>query len=355
MSAYIRSAPIQNTTEYLSVLPARKLFPIETVLVFDSILSRYPAFARWSQSFRYRVPLKSGEKLKTLDSLNATLKKLNQMQIPQSTELTFVAVGGGSVGDFVGFLASTYLRGRRLIQIPSTWLSAVDSAHGGKNGLNFLNTKNQIGTFYPAQKIYLCESLLKTQPQARLTEAMGEVIKIALLSDKKLFEEIENQHGVLSSTQLFKKLPEVVGLKYKIVQQDPLEKKGHRRLLNLGHTLGHVFESHFQWPHGLAVLMGMQFAARWSRHRGLLSEKDFFRIALVIESLNLQMDLDQALSKIPDQKIKALLSKDKKLTSASEMDFIFIQKIGRCLRQKVKLSDILQEVKRQRAVADVSL
>lgn len=350
----MRTAPIQNTTEYMSVLPARKLFPTETVLVFDSILSRYPAFARWSQSFRYRLPLKSGEKLKTLDSLNATLKKLTQMQIPQSTELTFVAVGGGSVGDFVGFLASTYLRGRRLIQIPSTWLSAVDSAHGGKNGLNFLNTKNQIGTFYPAQTIYLCESLLKTQPAARLTEAMGEVIKIALLADAKLFSEIESHQGTLTAAELFKKLPQVVSLKYKIVQRDPLEKKGHRRLLNLGHTMGHVLESHFQWPHGLAVLVGMQFAARWSRQRGLLSEKDFFRIALVIESLNLQIDLDQALSQISDKKIKDLLSKDKKLTSASEMDFIFIKKIGLGQRQKVKLSDVLQEVKRQRTLTDVS-
>ena len=144
----------------LNDFPSAQIFSKESLLCYDSILDKNAAFKKWSRSFKFKIALKSGEKLKTLDSLQEMLKKMNQLDLPQTANFTFISVGGGSVGDFTGFLASIYLRGRQLIHIPSTWLSAIDSSHGGKNGLNLFNDKNQLGTVYPAQKNFLVKKLL---------------------------------------------------------------------------------------------------------------------------------------------------------------------------------------------------
>lgn len=339
---------MKRPLHYSNKLPIRSVFPDETVLFYDSILASKPTFRIWLNDFKYKVPLKSGEQLKTLASFQKVLNKILDAQVPQSTELSFVAVGGGSVGDFVGFVASIYLRGRKLIHIPSTWLAAVDSAHGGKNGLNFKKTKNQIGTFHLPEKIYVVKDLLLTQSPARLKEAMGEIIKTAVLFDSSLFAELENNPQKITQENIFKKLPRLIEHKYKVVEQDPHEKKGLRRLLNLGHTMGHVFESYYGWPHGVCVLLGLQFSARWSFHKKILSEKDFVRISTLIDLMNLEQSLDMALLNMPPKKIISLLQKDKKLTSASVLDFIFIKKIGKAVRAKVTLEDILAEASRQK-------
>ncbi|MBY0554500.1 3-dehydroquinate synthase [bacterium] len=334
---------------YSKALPKPAQFSTETVLFYDSILAKNKSLKSWINSFPYKIALESGEKLKTLNSFESVLNKISKLKVPKTTQLTFVALGGGSVGDFTGFIASVYLRGRKLILLPSTWLSAVDSSHGGKTGLNLLNSKNQIGSFYPASTIYICDELLLTQPKARLTESMGEIIKIAVLSDAKLFKNIEDKINGLKQQDILKILPRVIDLKYKIVQRDPQEKNGIRRLLNLGHTMGHVFESNYGWPHGVCVLLGMQFAARWSFAQGSLPQKDFFRISMLIDSLDLSVSISEALQKISTAKISTLLSKDKKLTAHSQLDFIFIKKIGSCYRQSVTLQDVLNEVKRQKS------
>lgn len=339
---------VKSSVIYSLDLPERSHFSDETVLFYDSVLAKNKALTPWLKSFEHKIALKSGEQLKTLDSLKSVLNKISALEVPKSTNLTFVSAGGGSVGDFVGFVASVYMRGRRLVQIPSTWLSAVDSAHGGKNGLNLNKTKNQIGTFYPAHEIFISKKILLTQPEARLKESMGEVIKIAVLSDKKLFQYLENSVDNLVADDIFSKLSQIISLKYKIVSQDPLEKKGLRRLLNLGHTMGHVFEAAFGLPHGVAVLLGMKFSARWSFHKKLLTEKDFIRISNLIDSLNLDVGLSSVVNKLKAEQIKKLLQQDKKLTSGSSMDFIFIKSIGQCVRESVSIQDILSEVNRQK-------
>jgi 3-dehydroquinate synthase len=339
---------VKSTVIYTLDLPERSHFASETVLFYDSVLAKNKTLAPWLKSFEYKIALKSGEELKTLGSLQSVLNIISAMGVPKSTNLTFVSVGGGSVGDFVGFVASVYMRGRRLVQIPSTWLSAVDSAHGGKNGLNLNKTKNQIGTFYPAHEIFISKKLLLTQPEARLKESMGEIIKVAVLSDKKLFQYLENSVENLVADEIFSKLSQIISLKYKIVEQDPFEKKGLRRLLNLGHTMGHVFEAAHGLPHGVAVLLGIKFSARWSFQKKLLSEKDFVRILNLIDSLNLDLSLNEFLKKIKSEQVKKLLQQDKKLTGAATMDFIFIKNIGHCVRESVKIQDIMSEIDRQK-------
>lgn len=337
--------------KYSDQLPPSVQFPEETLLLYDSILTRKASFKKWSAQFKYKVALKSGEELKTLKSLNQVLTKITKLNIPQTTQLCFVAVGGGSISDFVGFLASIYLRGRKLVLIPSTWLAAVDSAHGGKTGLNFQKTKNQIGSFYPAEQIIICKDILASQPPERLHEALGEIIKIAVIQDKKLFQFLEANIKNLNTKNVFKKLPSIIKLKYQVVENDPFEKNGYRRLLNLGHTVGHIIESHEQWPHGVCVLLGMQFSLRWSFERQIINETDYVRISellnLVISELNPKYNLQQVLKKINTSKVLKLLSKDKKLTSESQLDFIFIKKLGHCVRLSVYAPEVIAEIDRQ--------
>lgn len=335
--------------QYVRSLPHRRQFSAESVLFYDSVLVKDRALQLWIETFEHRIDLKSGESLKTLESLGRVLQKLERLKVPKSSELTFIALGGGSVGDFVGFLASIYWRGRHFVQIPSTWLAAVDSAHGGKNGLNFNDVKNQLGTFYPAEKIWICRDLLKTQPPERLPDAFGEMLKIALLQDKDLFSIFEKTEGAIRFEQAWTQLPRMIQLKYAIVQKDPLEKTGVRRLLNLGHTLGHVFESHMGWSHGFSILNGLLFATRYSHHIGMLGEKDYIRISYLLQQLGVDESLRQVLQKMKSVQVDQLLQKDKKQNQKNNLDFIFIRAVGRCERRSVKRTDILKEFMRQQA------
>lgn len=334
---------------YRKALPKISEFPAETVLLYDSIFDKNKQIKKWLDQFPHKVSLKSGEQLKTLGQLEGVLNKITKMSVPKSTSLTFVALGGGSIGDFVGFLASVYMRGRNLVLIPSTWLAAVDSAHGGKTALNYKKAKNQIGSFFPAHKIYICEDVLKSQPTVRLQESYGEILKIAILSDAKLFQKLTNNQSPDNKKIVYKLLPKVISLKYKIVNSDPQETNGNRRLLNLGHTMGHVFESHYGIAHGTAVMYGQLFAANWSYEKNILSEKDFNKIKNEINKSVTSHDFAVRLKKIKLKKISELLRQDKKLTAHSQLDFVFIKKIGQCVRKKVSIGEIIQECRRQSA------
>lgn len=328
-------------------LPSRNQLPPESILFYDTILAKKPVFKAWSKKFKHKYALKAGETLKTLDSLQQILKKMSQDKIPTTTQLTFVAAGGGSIGDFVGFLASIFLRGRAFVQIPSTWLAAVDSAHGGKNGLNFQGVKNQLGTIYSAEKIFIVSDLLKSQPVERFADAFGEVIKASLINAPQIFAKLESKND-LDDQFLFQLLPDLIEAKMKIVKIDPFEKKGLRRVLNLGHTLGHVLESHFKISHGEAVKLGILFSARWSFHKAYLKDSEFLRISNLLHQFESKNNLNQLLSKIKNSEIEKLISKDKKSTSIGQVDFIFIRKIGKVQRESVSLSDLLKEIQRQK-------
>ncbi len=310
------------------------------IIFYDQKLLKNLFVKTWLQSFSFKIALNAGESLKTLNSYSAILKKMSALPIQKNT--TFVSIGGGSVGDFVGFIASTYKRGQRLIHIPSTWLSAVDSAHGGKTGLNFLDTKNQIGTFYPAEIIILSKKLLFSQPVDRIYDAFGEVFKIGLINQPAILQQPK-----ISADYLWKNLSVAIGGKYKIVDLDPYEKTGLRQVLNLGHTMGHVFEMTHKVSHGQAVLLGLMFSARYSFQLGYLKKAEFIKICQILFSVPLKLKYNKVL-KIPDQKIHKLLLQDKKKSAQNQVNFIFIHKIGNVFIQPVLISDLMSEVQRQR-------
>lgn len=329
----------QSEVQLLKGLPSSGLVSTkQSVIFYDKILLKNPAFKQWIKKYPFKIELKSGESLKSF----AQFKKISEMLVVMSEKiaarpLQFVAVGGGSIGDFVGFIASVFKRGVPLIHIPSTYLAAIDSAHGGKNALNIeigkRRFKNQIGTFYPASKIIISKSILSTLPEEIIIDSYGEALKISLLKGGKLWQKFSSQidwdHQII-----WQLLPDLIRAKYEIVSKDPFEKKGVRHLLNFGHSLGHVIESDLKISHGLSVLLGLGFALEWSRSRGLYKKQ--------VISLP---DHRRALSKLKNT--ENLLKQDKKMTGNSQIRFIFLKSPGHPVIEKVKIKEIVAEVKRQ--------
>lgn len=342
-----RSKPIFSTQ-----LPSRRSLGAETLLIYDQFLESSPAVAKWIASFPQRYGVTSGEELKSIDSFPSHIKKI--MSIAESLSsryMSIVVLGGGSVGDFGGFVASIFKRGVRLVQIPSTWLAAIDSAHGGKTALNVDGVKNQIGTFYPADKIYLVKSLLLSQPAVRAQDAFSEIYKVALLQGGVFWQSFAKD-GRPDGAVLWKFLKPAIAAKYKIVDRDPLEKTGHRHLLNFGHSMGHVLESLHQLPHGTAINYGLEFALVWSQTQKILKPAMAKKIFSAPASQYLLSPGSAGLLNTSNAaKMKSLLEGDKKKVSSQKMRFIFCQAPGKCLIQEVSFTQILAEVLRQNAIA----
>lgn len=308
------------------------------LIIYDRRLKHLLPLKEFAASYA----VKAGEELKSLEAFPEKMKEISKACSGLSLrETKIVAVGGGSVGDFAGFVASILHRGVGLVQVPSTWLAAIDSAHGGKTALNLEGAKNQVGTFYQAQEIFLIKDLLMGQPAARAKEANAELIKIALI-DGTLWTSLQKKKS-LSANALWQLLPSAIEAKYKVVQKDPLECRGERQILNLGHTLGHVIEAYHGLPHGEAVAHGLLFALQWSCQRKYLSQKTNAEVSEKVRALTGVKNLKP----IPKKSFEKLLLKDKKRSSKDQLTFIFLEGIGKASRKKVSFEQMLREATRQ--------
>jgi 3-dehydroquinate synthase len=306
------------------------------ILLFDDKLTNHPAFKNWATQFDHRIALKAGESLKAVDGFANYVKNILPMMAGYSPkENVIISVGGGSVGDFSGFMASVLKRGVTYVHIPSTWLAAIDSAHGGKNGLNVGDIKNQVGTFYQASIVYCVKDLLANQPSENIKSGCGEVLKMGLLS-AELFSQIERIKNI-NADSLWRLLPKVVTAKLKIVAKDPYETKGIRHLLNLGHTVGHAIETESLMPHGVAVQKGLEFSAGWSLRRKILSQKEHDRL----KKYFLKNEV-AAFSPMSADRFHKRLQQDKKATSAEKVRFVFIKKPGQPFIEEVSIADIVR-------------
>jgi len=351
-------ANFQSKLHYVNQWPSPKKFGDDVLLIYDRIFDRHPKVSGWVKQFPVRYPVMSGEELKSLKKFPQHMEAiLQKTQVLSSRKLKIVVLGGGSVGDFGGFVASIYKRGVELIHIPSTWLAAMDSAHGGKTALNARGAKNQVGTFYPAKDIYLVKPLLLAQPEERGFEALGELIKMALLSGGALFAKL-NRVGTLNAAALWTLLPLLVKEKYKIVAKDPEEKQGIRHLLNFGHTMGHVVEAHYGLPHGVAVLAGLQFALEWSFEKGFMTQKDYLKLmqakfwmkAVQAKKKSVWKNLSMmALLSERPQRFMHYLEQDKKKTSSKKLRFVFLKNPGKPVIAEVPLAEIIPEIARQQS------
>ncbi|WP_413585480.1 hypothetical protein [Bdellovibrio sp. HCB274] len=341
-----------STLVFTNELPPAKKLGEELLLIYDQILAqKSPVFKKWSQSIALKYAVKAGEHLKDIEKFPGHIKAITKLTEQTSVKkLTVVVVGGGSVGDFGGFVASVLKRGVRLIHIPSTWLAAIDSAHGGKTALNVGGAKNQIGTFHPADQILMVRSVLMAQPEARAFEGFGELVKIALIQGGKLWADLAKEKQV-NSKVLWKHLQAAVQAKYKVVAKDPHEKKGIRHVLNLGHTVGHVLESYYELPHGIAINYGLDFALRFSVQMKIMKPAELNRIynEPVMGFLLSPLRDDLISVKSSDlNEYRRLLLNDKKKTKAATLRFVFVAKPGKTVIKEVSVDDLLIELCRQR-------
>lgn len=246
-----------------------------------------------------KIIIKDNEKFKNFKTVKLIIKKL--LKKKHTRETTLISLGGGVIGDITGFVASIYQRGVKFIQIPTTLLSQVDASIGGKTGINHKFGKNMIGTFWQPSSVWIDLNILKTLPKKQLISGLSEVIKYAIIFDKKFFKWLEK--NILNILQLKKKylmycIKKCCKLKSNIVSLDEFD-NGNRSLLNFGHTFGHAIESYFnykKWLHGEAVSLGMVVASYISEFLGYLKNSTVNRIINLLKKVGLPVILPKNIS-----------------------------------------------------------
>ena len=262
--------------EYLTQCPGGR----RIVITDDAVAEHYLQPVREAAKVAGEdvIVFANGEQSKTLATCETMYTALLERAV--SRDALIIALGGGVVGDMAGFIAATYLRGISFAQLPTTLLAQVDSAVGGKTGVNHPLGKNMVGAFYQPQCVVSDLDVLKTLPPRHFVSALAEVIKYGLILDAGFFSWLrENLDALLKHDEaaLTHVIYHSCEIKADVVAKDALEKSGHRALLNFGHTFGHALEAilgYGDWLHGEAVGCGMVLAARLSQHCGLITRDD---------------------------------------------------------------------------------
>ena len=234
------------------------------------------------------ILLPDGEKNKQLATAARAYESLIKLEADRGAAI--IAVGGGVIGDMAGFVAATYLRGIALIHVPTTLLAQVDSAIGGKVGVNHALGKNLIGAFHQPQLVATDPALLETLPRREFRAGLYEVIKYAMTSSRDLFERIEREMSAIFARKAEALVPvigESCSIKAEVVGLDERE-SGPRRMLNFGHTAGHALEAvtrYKRFRHGEAIAYGMLVAAEIAVARGVMPDADRRALARIIGHL----------------------------------------------------------------------
>jgi 3-dehydroquinate synthase len=271
------------------------------------------------------------EKLKSFSNYAKISEKILNFNIDRSTKI--VAIGGGTLGDLSGFIASTILRGIDLILFPTTLLSQVDSSIGGKNGINTNSGKNLVGTFYQPKTVYIDPKILKTLSKREILSGYAEIIKHGIINDIKFFNWLnKNSKKILTlnnkilSEAIYKSI--IIKRKYVLKdEKENLKNNSSRAILNFGHTFGHALETFYNYnkkfTHGEAISIGMIIAATLSYKLGYLPLDHLNSIKNHFKINNLPM-FD---NKMFNEKIFKIIEKDKK-NDNDNINFVLIKKIG---------------------------
>lgn len=278
--------------------------------------------------------LSHGEAAKSLSALPDIYSWL--LAQGANRQSTLIGIGGGSVCDVAGFVASTFMRGIGLGLVPTTLLAQIDAAIGGKNGLNFDSSKNIVGTFYQPRFVHCVPELLSTLPLIEIQSALGEMVKYAIIDSPRLFAKLEQQANLLRNGNIAALVPQIVEavqIKARVVCADERE-GGLRRILNLGHTWGHAVEAITHKPHGLCVSEGIAFAARLSVERGLLSNVVYERICGLFRALELPINIQV------DKKAAIEAMRSDKKRHGSSVAFVLIRNIGDVVVENVDFAEL---------------
>lgn len=312
--------------EHLTQYCSRKAAIITNTTIAPLYLSQVEKACHDAGIECFSIVLPDGEQYKTWETLNLIFDGLLSHNAERST--TLIALGGGVIGDMVGFAASTYQRGVPFIQIPTTLLSQVDSSVGGKTAINHPLGKNMIGAFYQPQAVFIGLNTLETLPKREFAAGMAEVIKYALLGDCEFLSYLETQLEAIQAQEV-SALRQVIHrccqMKADIVAQDEKE-HGVRAYLNLGHTFGHAIETEMGygvWLHGEAVAAGMILACRLSEQLGNIKSEDTQRVIELTQRANLPVEAPA----MPLSTWIAHMQHDKKVQNG-QMRFVALQQLG---------------------------
>jgi 3-dehydroquinate synthase len=277
------------------------------------------------------VVLPDGEEHKNVDVLMKVFDKALDARLDRQT--TFVALGGGVIGDMTGFAAASYQRGVHFVQIPTTVMAMVDSSVGGKTGVNHPAGKNMIGAFYQPRCVLVDTDTLSTLPDREYASGMAEVVKYGLIRDADFFEWQERNVDALMARDgdvVVRAIERSCVNKAEVVALDEKE-GGVRATLNLGHTFGHAIETgigYGEWLHGEAVSVGMVMAADMSERLGWTDESVARRTLDLLKKFNLPTDVPECMTVETFEKLMAV---DKKAANGKLRLILLKGDLGGCV------------------------
>lgn len=302
----------------------------------DNVAPRYLARTRASlETAGYPVStfvFPAGEKSKTLSTFARAIDACAEAGLTRSSVV--IALGGGVTGDIAGFVAASYMRGCRCIQVPTSLLACVDSSVGGKVGVDIPAGKNLVGVFFQPDAVLIDTSLLSTLDPVFFADGCAEIIKYGAIRDAALFEELASPL-MPGDARLPDIIARCVALKRDIVEADERE-RGLRKLLNFGHTVGHAIESltDFQVHHGFAVATGMAVVTRAAARSGLCALDTLERIERIVQAYG--FDIETPLS---PRTLAEAMRADKKRTGDA-IGFIVVDVIGAAAIREVPMNGI---------------
>lgn len=305
--------------------------PCRVCIVTDSRVSRLYAGAL-STSLRergysvYTVVFPGGEHSKNINTYSSILEALGDDGFTRSDVIA--ALGGGVTGDIAGFAAATYMRGIRYIQIPTTYLAAIDASVGGKTGVNLLRGKNLAGAFWQPSLVICDYKAFETLPREKLLDGVAEAVKNAAVSDRSLLRHIkESNYNYV--------IERCVSIKKSIVEADEMD-TGLRRLLNFGHTIGHGIEklSAFSVSHGPAVAKGMVAEARAAYRTGLTDTDISGELSCVLSGFGFDLSVNYSA-----EDLYTCALTDKKI-AGDRITVTVPEYLGKCRLKKITLGEL---------------
>lgn len=276
------------------------------------------------------IPVQRGEASKSVTEAARLWEALAAANVDRATHV--VAVGGGVVGDLAGFIAATFARGLPVWQVPTTLVAQVDSAIGGKTGINLHGGKNLVGAFWQPRGVLADTKTLATLPEREYVSGLAEVVKYGMILDAALFERLERRAAEILAREPADVEAIVIRsatLKASVVSRDEHEQTGLRAILNYGHTFGHAYENAIGYGtllHGEAVAIGMTDAAELALRLGRIPAELARRQNALLTALHLPVRLPSGPKPSPEQLV-ALMARDKK-TLHGRLRFILSKQLG---------------------------
>jgi len=285
----------------------------------DTVQSLYADALRTKLPNAQVVSMPSGEQHKHLETVRHFYDELIRLKADRHT--TLVALGGGVVGDTVGFVAASYMRGIRFVQMPTTLLAMVDSSVGGKVGVDLPQGKNLVGAFKQPALVLIDTDVLQTLPPSQWRAGMAEVIKHGFIADSSLLNP--TQYSPDNTPDM---VARAVQVKIDIVEQDPYE-ENIRAFLNLGHTFAHAIEqvTHYAWLHGDAVGVGLLLAGKLSVQLGITNNTD---LVPMIDNLLQKIGLPRSIGNLDPETLYSAMATDKKWKGGKSR-FVLLEDVGK--------------------------